>query len=299
MFPVTVQKPVNLKELWKIAGASSLPCKYLAGGTDLCVQANNSQGMRALWLDISDIPELVKIKETKTELLIGACARLSGLEENSAVKRWAPALASAAGKMASPSLRNMATLGGNCANASPAGDGACALCAEGALAVLELKGKRREVPVENLFTGPRKTILRKNELITGFKIKKTPHLGVFMKLSPRRSFSISKASAALALWIAEDEIIRARLALGAVGPTILRCSGAETYLAGRKLSAADPEEVRRLAGAKCSPITDHRSTCEYRKVMTGVLAGRALKALLESANPLPVSPHAKVKKGGF
>lgn len=183
-------------------------------------------------------------------------------------------------------MRNMATLGGNCSNASPAADGACALCCEGAEAVMESGGKIRRVPLEKFFISPGKTALRPDELITGFEIKKSEHSGVYMKLSPRKSFSIAKVSVAAAVWMEGNRIIRAGIAMGAVGPVILRALKTEKYLRGKEISGILIEEAAKIIMGECRPVTDHRSNALYRKEMTGILLKRALTML----PPSPLSP---------
>ncbi|MFH1620053.1 MAG: xanthine dehydrogenase family protein subunit M, partial [bacterium] len=284
MFPVTIASPENLKELWKILPGIPRPRKYLAGGTDIVVQAHGGSGLPCSWIDISRMPELRRIRETKDSLFIGAGVKIAELECSPAVRRWLPVLFSAASRYASPPLRNMATLGGNCANASPAADGVCALCAEGAEMELASPRKKRILPVEKFFSDYRKTALRPDELILGFKFEKKQHGGAYLKLSPRRAFSISKVSAGVSLRVEKGLISGCRIFMGAVGPVVARAAGTESFLNGRPLSPAVIEEAGELIGRECRPVTDHRSTKEYRCAMTAVLLKRALSAICDGGN---------------
>lgn len=294
MYPVTISKPESLKELWRTLPGVPRPRKFLAGGTDLAARAHDGTGLPCSWIDISGLPELSLIKETKTAVFIGAGVKISELEDSPVIKKWLPVLHSASSSFASPPLRNMATLGGNCSNASPAADGACALCCERAEAVIESNGKIRRVPLEEFFIAPGKTALRPDELIKGFEVKKAEHSGVYMKLSSRKSFSIAKVSVAVALWMEGSRIGGVSVTMGAVGPVILRALKTEKYLRGKELSEVLAGEAAKIIMGESRPVTDHRSNAVYRKEMTGVLLKRALNSMLP---PSPLSPP--VEGGGY
>jgi len=277
MLSVSIFKAKDLPSLWKLLPSVPRPRKYLAGGTDLVVRAKQEPQAGVSWIDVGALPELGVLRAARTSFFIGAGVKVAELEDHPEIKKWFPALHSACAQSACPSLKNMATLGGNCANASPAADGACALCAEGAWAVLERFGKKRRLPVEELFQGPGKTRLYPDELILGFEFRKTPRSGVYMRLVPRRRFAISKVSVAVTLTKKEKTVKSLRVFMGAVGPTILRAAGTEKYLRGRRLDLQSIREAKKIISDECRPITDHRSTAQYRRAMTGVLLARALE----------------------
>ncbi|HBB66304.1 MAG: hypothetical protein A2X28_10595 [Elusimicrobia bacterium GWA2_56_46] len=272
----TVVKPANLKALWKLLPSISPKRKYLAGGTDLVTGANTGLNSAETWVDISDLKELRGIKETAAAVIIGAGVKISELEGSRLVGRWLPVLHAAIPHFASPSLRNMATIGGNAANASPCSDGACALCAEKAWVWLELKGKRRKLPLAALFKGPKKTALKKDELIIAFEIPKWKHEGAYLKLGPRSYFGISKVSVAAALEMDGGSVKTASIALASVAPVPLLARKTADYLAGRILNEENARTAAALVKAEVSPITDVRSEAAYRREMAGVLLARAL-----------------------
>lgn len=283
MLEVDIVQPKSLNELWKTVSQIKEPHRYLAGGTDLVVVAKHGIGTPCTWIDISKIKELKKIEEKKDSIFIGALVTYAEISESNLIKKWVPALGAVCPEFASPPIRSLATVGGNCANASPAGDGLPALYVEGAKVILKLKKSAREVPIEKFFLGPRKTVLKKNELVVGLKIpKKSGFRGTFLKVGPRKGLAIAKASLALSLKLNGSGTIQdLKIALGAVGPTVIRAQKTESILCGQKIDSSIIKKAKELVQTECSPITDHRSTAEYRKAMCGVLLGRALERLLK------------------
>ena len=277
--PEFIVKPATLKALWKILPSLPAGRKYLAGGTDLVNALSSGKDGSACWVDISAIGELRAIKETKKTVFIGAGATISEIENSSAARRWAPALAACIPHFASPSLRNMATIGGNAANASPCADGVCALISERAAVRLEVRGKKRKIPLSKLFLGPKTTALRKDEIILGFEIPKWRHAASYQKLGPRAYFGISKAAAAVSAEIRSGAVAEAHIALASVGPIPVYAAKTSAFLKGRRLDAEVIAKAAEIAKTEVSPITDVRSGADYRRQMCGVLVARALRAL--------------------
>lgn len=281
-FGIEIVQPKSLADLWKTLPRLTGPRAFLSGGTDLVVRAKHFGDTPPTWIDLSRLSELKRVEEKKDHLFIGGRVTWAEVEESALVRKWAPALHAVCPEFASPPVRSLATLGGNCANASPAGDGIPALYAEEAVIVLEKFGKKREVPAEKFFTGPRRTVLAKDELVVGFKFPKWPgHRGAFLKLAPRKGLAIAKAAVAAAIEFDGRRVKKARVALGAVGPTVIRAKDLEAFVTGKALTEDVLKECEPLAAKAASPITDHRSTAEYRRAMAGVLARRALAKLRE------------------
>jgi xanthine dehydrogenase FAD-binding subunit len=279
-FGIDIVQPKSLGELWKTLPKLDGPRAFLSGGTDLVVRAKHFGDAPGTWVDLSRLAELKKLEDKKDHVFIGGRVTWAELEESSLVRKWLPALAAVCPEFASPPVRSLATLGGNCANASPAGDGIPALYVEEAVILLERFGKKREVPAEKFFTGPRRTVLAKDELVLGFRFPKWPgHRGAFLKLAPRKGLAIAKAAAAAAVEFDGGVVKRARVALGAVGPTVARAKELESFVTGKAPTEDVLRECERLAAKAASPITDHRSTAEYRRAMAGVLARRALASI--------------------
>lgn len=276
--PEIIVKPSNLKELWKLLPGLPSARRYLAGGTDIVTADNAGAEKSECWIDISSLPELRFIKETSSSMFIGAGVKLSEVQAAAAARRWCPVLTAAIPHFASPSLRNMATLGGNAANASPCADGASSLIAEGAYVLLSLKGRKRRLPLKELFLGPKRTALKQDELILGFEIPKKAHLGAYLKLGPRSYFGISKAAVAVAAEFSRGTFGKVTVALGSVAPVPLYAAKTSAYLAGKTLSTEVVQKACELVKAEAAPITDARSEAAYRREMCGVLLERALNS---------------------
>ena len=280
MFPDLIVKPLGLKELNKILPSLPKDRKFLSGGTDLVVRANADIENSQCWIDISGLKELRYIKENAKTVLIGSGVKVSDFEDSSIIKKHLPALLSALPQFASPSLRNMATLGGNCANASPSADLACALVSEKADIVLYLKGKKRKMPLKDFFLGLRKTALKKDELIWGFEIPKINHKGVYMKLASRSSFAISKIGLAISADINKEKVEYLSIALASVAPKIITAPKTRAFLKNKKINSEILDEAALIVQKEVSPITDIRSDGEYRRAMSGVLLKKGLKQIL-------------------
>jgi CO/xanthine dehydrogenase FAD-binding subunit len=186
-----------------------------------------------------------------------------------------PPLVEAALSVASPQIRNRATIGGNLATASPAGDSIPVLAAydAGVLAASAGAGTRR-IPLSEFLVGPKRTSLAPDELVVGVEWTPVPGPGSFAKVGRRGAMVIAIASACLQV---VEERHRVRLALGSVGPTVLRASRAEELAAqGDWSDPATVAEFGRLAAAEVRPIDDLRGTAAYRRHVVEVLARRAL-----------------------
>jgi CO/xanthine dehydrogenase FAD-binding subunit len=278
LFDVTVKRPESIEEIRNLTAQTPLPRKFLAGGTDLCVNARHGQDT-GTWIDLSCIQELKGVIETPEYLIIGSMETITSLKENNLVQKWAPALWQACSKFASVTIRNMATIGGNCANASPAADGLTALYAEDSTVIVNNNGIERHIPVDSLCTGVKKTMLVQDDLIRAFRIPKRSHKGVFMKIGARESLAISKVCMAMTGIINEGRVSNLRISLGAVGQTILRALKTERFLENHMPDEETIREAQNLITGECAPINDQRSTADYRRAMTAVLLGRCLSEL--------------------
>ena len=171
----------------------------------------------------------------------------------------------------------MATLGGNICNASPAADGIVALVALGtSVETVSSKGPKT-FELEDYFEGPGKTVLLRGELLRQMTI---PHLPkdsgmAFMRIT-RTDMDVAKANVAVVLQVSKNVVSDARIALGAVAPTPIRASRAEAGLVGRELTRSAIDEAAGAASEEAKPITDVRSTAEYRKRLVRVLVARCL-----------------------
>ncbi|HEY7510990.1 MAG TPA: FAD binding domain-containing protein [Vicinamibacteria bacterium] len=265
-------------ELLAMHGGERRP---LAGGTDVLVRARDGLVDRAALLDLTAVPELKGIEERGDHLWIGAAATHTEILRSAAVARHAPALPQACAVIGGPQIRNRGTLGGNLANASPAADTVPALFVADAVVELVSLSDRREVEIARFFTGPRQTVLAPDELILGVRVPRRPHVrGAFLRLGQRRAQAISKVSVAVAMTFRDGKPDWARVALGAVAPTVIRAPRAEAALLSGGWEGL--RLARDAVRAEARPIDDLRSTREYRREMAGVLLERAVRRLAEA-----------------
>jgi CO/xanthine dehydrogenase FAD-binding subunit len=251
----------------------------LAGGTDAMVEVNSGHRRPLAVIAVGRIPELRTWSHDSATatLRIGAGVTYAELELEPFLG-WVPALSQAARTVGSPQIRHAATLGGNVATCSPAGDGLPVLAALDATVHLVSVGGARAIPFREFMTGPKRTALLPGELIEAVSVPVFSGWQGYAKVGVRNAMVISNAGACLAV----DDAGGVRLALGSVGPTIIRCTDAESFAARvvdqtrRSVSDADATEFGRLAAAASRPIDDHRSTADYRRHAIAVLARRLL-----------------------
>ena len=254
----------------------------LAGGTDLMVEVNEGHRRpESSVVVVNRIPELRSWHRSAdaSSVTIGAAVCWSELVEGP-LAEMVPALAQASRTVGSPQIRNAGTLGGNLATCSPAGDGLPVLAALGATVELASATGRRSLPVAEFMLGVKRTALGPGEMIVSVTLPIVDGWQGYAKVGVRNAMVIAVASACVVL----DRTNRAvAVALGSVGPTVLRCPDAETHLAGvidwHRLEVPVDElgRFRELVSAASRPISDHRSTAEYRRHAVGVLAQRLVR----------------------
>ncbi|HEV2359570.1 MAG TPA: FAD binding domain-containing protein [bacterium] len=282
-----VQAPRTLDEAleMKAARPESVP---IAGGTDLMIDLNFHRRRPPVLMDVSRLPELCAWRRDDDTMVLGAGIIYSRVIAE--LREFVP-LVQAARSIGSPQIRNRGTVGGNVGTASPAGDVLPVLAAYGA-EVLVASGRRgvRAVSWSEFFRGPKKTCLAPDELITGVRWRRSVGPGSFSKVGPRNAMVIAVASVCLVL----DEARRGvRVALGSVGPTVLRAPAAEAEITRAMarlglwddprapLAAHDSEAFGERVAEAARPIDDVRGTRTYRRHACRVLARRALAWVLE------------------
>jgi CO/xanthine dehydrogenase FAD-binding subunit len=253
----------------------------LAGGTDAMVEINAGHRTVGDVVVVNRCAEMRgwSVDQSRTTVTIGAAVTYRELMDDP-LASWFPALAQAARTVGSPQIRQAATIGGNVATASPAGDGLPVLAALDAVVHLASRSGDRAVPFAEFMVGPKRTSMRPAEVIRAVALPIVDGWQGYAKVGVRNAMVISNAGACL---VVDRTASTARLALGSVGPTILRCPEAEEFateyadlVAGR----ASDDVIGRfgaLAAAAASPIDDHRSTAAYRRHAVAVLASRLLR----------------------
>lgn len=254
----------------------------LAGGTDLMVEVNDGHRRpdRSVVV-VNRIPELRSWRRSAdaSSISIGAAVSWSELVDGP-LARLVPALAQASRTVGSPQIRNVGTLGGNLATCSPAGDGLPVLSALGATVELASADGRRSLPVGDFMLGVKRTALGPGEIIVSITVPVVDGWQGYAKVGVRNAMVIAVASACVVLDRAHRSVA---VALGSVGPTVLRCPEAEAHLADvidwEQLQVSVDELARfaELVSAASRPISDHRSTADYRRHAVGVLAQRLVR----------------------
>ena len=242
----------------------------VAGGADLMVRPLEALHRLDRVIDLLAIPELRGIREADGGLEIGATTPFTAIGRSPAVRAAFPALAAAAGQIGGWQIQNRATLGGNMANASPAGDSLPVLLALDAVVVAAGPAGRREIPYTAFHVGYRKTALQPGEIVAGVRLPFLPPgtVQAFRKVGTREAQAISKVVVAMAGRLADGRIADLRLAAGSVAATPVRLRAAEAAAVGLPPGpeAADgADRAGRAAAGEVTPIDDVRSTADYRR----------------------------------
>ena len=272
--PRTLEEVIEL--LTKIRGS-----RVLAGGTDLLVDLKTGRVSAEALVDIGAIRELRGVEDLGDRIRIGAATRLQEIVESDVVARELPLLRNAVESVGSWQIRNLATVGGNLCNASPAADTAPPLLAyEAELVIVGPRGTRA-VPITKFFTGYRRTALEEGEILKEIVIGKRAWSGwSYIKLGRRSSFTLSIVSVAVLTSTRGGVLEDVRIALGSVAPTPIRAYRAEGYLRGREVSLEVLERAAEIAREEVSPIDDVRASAWYRREMVYRLTLDALKTSL-------------------
>lgn len=269
-------QPRTLDEAYGYIARFQNGAKYIAGGTDVIIRLKQ----RAIKLDalvsLKAVSGLSGIR-ANGELTLGGMTLLRDIERSDHIRQHYPALHQAVWVLANPQVRNVATIGGNLCNAAPSADCAPPLLVMGASVRIEGPEGKREVPIDAFFRGPGATALGPGEILTAITIPQEPAGtgSAFIKLG-RVSQDIAKINAAALVVMDGDVCVRCRLAAGAVAPVPMRLKRCESLIEGKRVDRRLLEEVADAASKEVSPITDVRSTEQYRRQVAGVLIKRAL-----------------------
>jgi CO/xanthine dehydrogenase FAD-binding subunit len=277
-------RPRTVEEALSLLDEHREAAKLLAGGTDLLPQLKGRQvDLPRYVIDLKRIAGLDGITyDDRAGLTIGALTTMSAIAESAVLRDRCPLLIRTALSMASPQVRNRGTFAGNICNAIPSADSAPSLLA--LEAKVRLKGPRGErlVALDQFFTGPRKTIIGLDEILTSIEVPEPSpsSRSVYLKLSPRHSMDLAVVGVAVVGTPREGTCAEVRIAVGAVAPTPRRAPMAEAMLRGQKITPEIIDEAARNAVTQCDPIDDHRASREYRCDMVHVMIRRALSQVL-------------------
>ena len=271
-------KPATAAEAARLLQAEPGITRVLAGGTDVLVQLKAGMIEPALVVDIKAIPGVRSIATEDGGFRIGAAVAGAELGEHAALCTAWPGVTEAAQLIGSKQVQGRCSMVGNLCNASPAGDAVPALIAAGATVRIQGASGTREALVESIPTGPGKTSLAKGEIITSLHLPARPPRSsdAYLRFIPRTEMDIAVASAGVSLTLdAAGTVTAARVALGAVAPTVLLVEACARALIGTKLDDAALAALEKAASAAARPIDDKRGTVDFRVKVVGVLARRA------------------------
>ena len=264
-----------------LAQHTGVKVKVLAGGTDLLADLKFSPHSPDVIVDISRAQDLKDITLSEDGLSIGALVTHSQIMRSPIIREMFPALVDAAHSIGAVQTRNLGTLGGNLVTGVPSMDSGPTLIALDAQVTIAGPSGRRQVPLHEFFLGPRKTILKHDELLAEIVIPKQ-NLGKpadFLKFGLRKGQALSLVNVAACFWVdwERNTFVAPAIALGAVAPKIIRTPQAEAYLEGREITLEAMVEAGHIASTEARPITDFRASAEYRRHLVAILSRRALE----------------------
>ncbi len=266
---IDVLTPQSLDEALNILHQGQTGLRIVAGGSDVVVQLRDGVIRAKKLLNILSLKELRFITKKGDRIHIGSLATYSDIINSQLTRDHAWILTEAARQIGAIQLQNTATIGGNLGNASPAGDSLPPLYALDAVVITRSKAGQREIPIEQFFVAYRKTALRPDELIEEvyFNEMNSKDRGAYIKIGLREANAISIVDVAVALRARSphESFAEARVALGAVAPTIRRARKSEQALTHTPLNDETMWKAASLAADDAAPITDIRGSGEYRK----------------------------------
>lgn len=278
-------RPNDVDEALGLLGRVAEGAKILAGGTDLIPLMRENLVKPRHIIDISNLHDLDFIKQEDDMIRIGAATKMRTIERSATVQSKIPMLAEAAQLVGEIGVRNIATIGGNLVNASPAADSAPPLLTlDASVKIRKLNGERM-IRLEKLFVHVKKTTLMPDELMTEVQVPIPPAKsgGYFLRLAKRGGNIISIVSAAAFLTLKGNVCSIARIAMGSVAPTPIRIPEAEKVLEGSEPTEERIRTAAERAAGSIKPISDVRASAEYRRETSKILAARVLEEALNRA----------------
>ena len=273
-------RPNTLAEAARALADCSGSARVLAGGTDLVPWLRDDAVHPDLVVDIKSIEGLHDLAVEDQTMTIGSLVTFTDLMESLVVAEHAPLLAEAAETVASPGIRNRATVVGNICSAVPSCDAGPVLLAYDTQVHLVGPAGTRTVPIQEWFVGLRQTARRDDEIVTHLTIELPTHGGCYVKLMRYGGEDLAQAAVAIVVDDAHDY----RVAFGAVAPTPVRAHAVEDAIRGKAPTSDVTAEAVALVRSEISPITDLRATAEYRAHMCEVMLARGLVAADERRN---------------
>ncbi len=289
MKPLEYFAPTTLQAALELASQAGV--QFLCGGTDLIIQHRAGRVEVERMVDLKKIPALNVLEyDANKGLRLGAAVSCQRFTDDAAAIRYYPALVEGAELIGSVQIQTRASIGGNVCNGSPAGDTIASLMVLNAHCLIAGPHGTREVHAKDFITAPGKTALQKGEVLVEFVIPPVPSntSSAYLRFIPRNEMDIAVADVAVSLTLEDDKktVREAKVALGAVAPTVLMVDKAVEALAGSTLDETALSKGAKACTEAAQPIDDARGTVAYRKHMAGVLFRRAtMLALGRVQNP--------------
>jgi CO/xanthine dehydrogenase FAD-binding subunit len=283
--------PASAEEAAQALVAGGGLAKILAGGTDLLVQLRSGRLAAGTIIDVKRVPGAMGVRqEPDGSFVIGAATPGAVIGEHQALARAWPGVVEAAMLIGSTQIQGRASMAGNLCNASPAADSVPALIAAGATCVIVGPGGRRTLAAEAIAVAPGLTSLQSGEFVLEIRLPPRPprSADAYLRSIPRTEMDIAVVGAGVSLSLDETGLVgAARIALGAVGPTVILAEAAAQTLIGTRVDEAALAKLDEAARAAASPISDKRGTADFRRKIAGVLARRAAVIAFARAGERP------------
>ena len=282
-------EPETLKEAVTLLGRHNGQASILAGGTDLLIEIKEQIRFPEFVINIKKIPGLDHLTyEDGVGLRIGALVTARAVETSPVIIEKYAGLAQAVIELGSIQIRNRATVIGNLCRASPSADTPPPLIADGASVTIFGPAGERELPLEDFFTGPGQTVLANDEILKEVAVPSPPPRAgkVYIKHGRRKALELATVGVAVAVNLKGEVCEHIQIVLGAVAPTPIRARTAEDTLRGTVIDEKAIEAAAHAAMEESRPISDVRSSAEYRREMVRVLTGRAVRRALDSAGAI-------------
>ena len=279
--PFEFYQPTTLQEASRLLREKGPGGRFLAGGTDLVIAMKEKGLLPNYIVDLKRVPAISGIRQNPDgSISLGALTTMYEIEISPLIKKKFHFLAQSAAEVGSIQIRNRATIGGNMCNATPSADTAPALIALGARAKISGAAGERSISLEEFFKGPGQTVLSADEILTEIFIPRTPSglVGEYIKFSPREMMDLAYVGVAVAYDFEPQKTTCAgvRIVLGAVAPTPIRAKRAEATVERQVLNESLAENAGNIAAEEAKPISDVRSTADYRRAMVAAMTKRAL-----------------------
>lgn len=273
--------PRNLEQLISFLEIKDEKTYFIAGGTDLIIKLKNNKIFDYSLIDLTKVESLKKFNFTDEKIYIGSMITMTELLENEIIKKEFKSLYQAAYHLGSEQIRNLATVGGNIANASQSADVVLALYSLGAeIKVLNSNSEEKVVSIDEIVIGKEKTSLKNDEVITEIILKRNKNrIESFNKVGARKAVTISKISCALNLEEIEGKIKNASIYFGAVGIVPNRAKVLENYFIGKTLEEINVEDIKDLSTKEIDLAIPTRSSRNYKRIAVRGLMEDLIKDL--------------------